>query len=77
MLTMLIYLIEYSGGHQIVGNICNGSESRPWTEEQPIIVNSLNLKNKDTKPLSSSETTNGLALLLSALDKIVHEYMHI
>lgn len=67
MLTMLIYLIEYSGGHQIVGNICNGSESRPWPEEQPIIVNSLNLKNKDTKPLSSSETTNGLASLTFCL----------
>lgn len=67
MLTMLIYLIEYSGGHQIVGNICNGSESRPWTEEQPIIVNSLNLKNKDTKPLSSSETTKGLASLTFCL----------
>lgn len=67
MLTMLIYLIEYGGGHQIVGNICNGSESRPWTEEQPIIVNSLNLKNKDTKPLSSSETTNGLASLTFCL----------
>lgn len=73
MLTMLIYLIEYSGGHQIVGNICNGSESRPWTEEQPIIVNSLNLKNKAHR---RKQRTVSL-LLLSALGKIVHEYMHI
>lgn len=26
---MLIYVIRYSGEHQIVGNICNGSESGP------------------------------------------------